>query len=107
MTDPQLITLSVLGIVLLSLIFMKAGPDLILVGGLTLLIVAGVVPVEKAIAGFASKGLLTVAFLYVVAEGMRQTGAMNFLGQRWLGTPKVLPVHNRKSPSPLPLPVRS
>ncbi|QDU78913.1 Citrate transporter [Polystyrenella longa] len=83
-----MITLSVLAIVLLSLIFMKAGPDLILIGGLTLLVITGVVPAEKAIEGFASKGLLTVAFLYVVAEGMRQTGAMNFLGQRWLGTPK-------------------
>ncbi|MAT15743.1 MAG: SLC13 family permease, partial [Planctomyces sp.] len=90
MTGPQEITLGVLAIVLLALIFMKAGPDLILIGGLTLLVVLGVVPAEAAISGFASKGLLTVAFLYVVAEGVRQTGAINFVGQKFLGRPKSI-----------------
>lgn len=84
------ITLWVLAGVILFLIFGKASPDLILAGGLTVLLALGVVDPLRAIEGFASKGLLTVAFLYVVAEGIRQTGAINFVGQSWLGQPKNL-----------------
>ena len=83
-------TLFVLGAVIAALAWFRAAPDLILLGGLAMLLGAGVINVTAAFAGFANEGLLTVAVLYVVAEGLRQTGAANFIGQTVLGQPAGL-----------------
>ncbi len=86
------VTLTVLGAVIVALCFLRAGPDLILLAGLTLLLITGVIEPGDALHGFANEGLITVAVLFVVAEGLRQTGAFHFLGQQMLGRPKSLPV---------------
>ena len=54
----------------------------------TLLLMTGVVSTERALEGFANEGLITVGVLFAVAEGLRQTGGTNFLGQRILGRPR-------------------
>ena len=83
------ITLGVLGAVVLALSFLRAGPDMVLLGGLTVLLITGVVTPEEALDGFRNDGLITVAVLYVVVEGLRQTGAVVFIGQL-LGQPSSL-----------------
>lgn len=47
------------------------------------LILPGVLPVDRALAGFANPALLTVGALFVVSEGVIRTGAVNFVG-RWV-----------------------
>ncbi|HAH47534.1 MAG TPA: SLC13 family permease, partial [Planctomycetaceae bacterium] len=84
------VTFLVLGGVICSLTFLRAGADTILMGGLTILVVTGVIQAEEAIAGFANEGLIAVAFLFVVSEGIRQTGGFAFTGQQLLGRPKSL-----------------
>lgn len=84
------ITFAVLGLVVLALAVLPTGPDLILLAGLTLLLVFGVVEPSEALSGFANEGLVTVAVLFVIAEGLRQTGALIFFGQRVLGRPASL-----------------
>ncbi|KAA0138370.1 SLC13 family permease [Gimesia chilikensis] len=84
------VTFLVLAGVICSLTFLRAGADTILMGGLTILIVSGIVPVDQAMQGFANEGLLAVAFLFVVSEGIRQTGGFSFTGQQLLGHPKSL-----------------
>ncbi|MCH7686048.1 MAG: SLC13 family permease, partial [Planctomycetes bacterium] len=96
MNSDITITLGVLAVVIAALIFLRAAPDLILLGGLTLLLVFGVIEPKQALEGFANEGLITVAVLFVVAEGMRQTGGLSFLGQRLLGQPKSLPAVQAK-----------
>jgi di/tricarboxylate transporter len=66
----------------------RIGPDLVLVGALTLLLVAGVLTPVEALAGLANPGLATVAILYVVVSGMIETGAAHTIGHRLLGRPK-------------------
>lgn len=66
-----------------------AGPDLILTAGLTLLLAAGVVTAEQALVGFASPAVLTIAALFVVARGVEQTGGLDFLSRRVLGSPRT------------------
>ncbi|MEW4487144.1 SLC13 family permease [Thalassoglobus sp. JC818] len=88
--EPFAIVLT-LGVVIAAIIAMmvsRAGPDLILLAGLTVLIIAGVVPSKAAVSGFANEGLITVAVLFIVAEGLEQTGAIGHLIQRMLGLPK-------------------
>jgi di/tricarboxylate transporter len=66
----------------------RIGPDLVLVGALTLLLVACVLTPVEALAGLANPGLATVAILYVVVSGMIETGAAHTIGHRLLGRPK-------------------
>ncbi len=87
---PILFTLLVLAVVVLSLTFLRVGPEFVLLGGLTLLLVFGIVETQAALKGFANEGLITVAVLFVVAEGMRQTGGLSSIGQALLGKPKSL-----------------
>lgn len=66
----------------------RFGTDIVMMGVLALFLVTGIVTPEEAFAGFSNTGLLTVAFLYIVASGLQETGAMGMLTQRFLGRPK-------------------
>lgn len=68
----------------------RFGADIVFMGALTALVIAGTVDASAAISGFANPGVITVALLYVVATGMKQTGAMNLLTARLIGRPKTL-----------------
>ena len=57
-------------------------------GGIVVLVGGGALPVGQAFAGFANSGLVTVALLYVVAGGVQETGAIEWLGRALLGTPR-------------------
>ena len=81
------LTLAVLAVCVATLAATNISPDVVLLGGLVVLAAARVVPVADALSGFGNAGLATVAVLFVVAEGLRQTGAVDFVGRRMLGTP--------------------
>ncbi|MDC0273475.1 MAG: SLC13 family permease [Planctomycetaceae bacterium] len=89
-TAANQITLSVLVVITIALTVSSVPADLLLLGGLTVLLVTGVVDTASALEGFANPGLATVAVLFVVAEGLKQTGGMNFVGAKLLGEPKSL-----------------
>ncbi len=90
MTFDIALTLAVLLGSILALMFVRAAAELILFGGLAVLFVAGVVEPDKACAaGFGNKALVTIGALFVVAEGLRQTGAVDFLVKQILGRPRT------------------
>ncbi|MFG0306596.1 MAG: SLC13 family permease [Phycisphaerales bacterium JB040] len=66
----------------------RYGTDLVIMGVLTALLLAGVLDLESAVQGFANPAVITVALLYVVATGMRETGAMQLVASRVIGRPK-------------------
>lgn len=70
------------------LVFSRLPVDAVFVGALTLLLVSGVLSPGQALAGFSNEGLATVAVLYVVVAGLRDTGATQWLAARLLGRPK-------------------
>jgi di/tricarboxylate transporter len=67
-----------------------AGPDLVLTGAMTLLLVFGILTPAQAAEGFGNEGMLTVAILFVVAAGVESTGAMDWVVRRVLGRPKTV-----------------
>lgn len=80
-----------LGVVVGSLLAMMRGvasPDRILLGAVVLLSATGVLTPAEAFAGFANPGVLTVAALFVVAAGLRGTGAVHLATARILGRPR-------------------
>jgi di/tricarboxylate transporter len=54
-------------------------PDLVLLSGVAVLLVAGVVTPSQAFAGFSNSAVLTVGALYVVAGGVQHTNALSKL----------------------------
>lgn len=83
-------TLGVIGLILGLLIFTRLAADVVLIGGVTLLLLAQVVTPEQALGGLANDGMVTVGVLYIVVAGLRETGGIGFVAQRILGIPRNL-----------------
>lgn len=81
---PMVVTLLVLLGLLYGLIKDKPA-DLLFVGATTILAALGVMSFEQAFGGFSNSAMLTVAALFVVAAGLRETGVMEYVGDRFLG----------------------
>ena len=77
--------LAVIGIILVLLTTSQLPVDLILLAGLSALLILGIIDTETALSGFSNEGMLTVAALYIVAAGLRETGAIQKITQRLLG----------------------
>lgn len=84
------LTLAILAAVVAFLIFSSLGTDAVLLGGLVVALLFNVVDAKTAVAGFANEGMLTVAALFIVAAGVRQTGAMSQIAALLLGRTKNL-----------------
>jgi di/tricarboxylate transporter len=69
----------------------RTPPDITMAGGLTLMLVSGVLTPAQALAGFANEGMVTVGVLYVVVTGVRETGGIAWIVQRVLGRPRSTP----------------
>ena len=82
------ITLGVLVAVIGLLAATRIGPDLIMLAGLTVLLVAGVVGPEEALSGLSNPGIIAVIVLLAVAAGLNATGALGWVAQHVLGRPK-------------------
>jgi di/tricarboxylate transporter len=80
------VVLGVLG----TLTFTRIAPDLAFGAGLTILLVSGVIEPAEAFAGFSNEGVLTVAVLYAVVAGLRDTGGVHWISRRLLGRPKSM-----------------
>src|SRR4051812_47877048 len=78
------VTLAVLAGLLYGLVKDKPA-DMLFVGAVVLLAAFGVIAPEEAFSGFANSGVLIVAALFVVAAGLRETGVMDYVGERFLG----------------------
>ncbi|MCE8002229.1 SLC13 family permease [Billgrantia ethanolica] len=83
-------TLGVIGIVLVLLALTRIAADVILMASLATLMVSGILTPGEALAGFGNPGVMTIAVLYVVAAGLKETGAIQWLAHRLLGQPQRL-----------------
>jgi len=94
------ITMTVLSLVVVLLVTTRRAPDVVIWGGVALLMVApvpgpqglrlGVLSASDALAGLANEGAVAVGLLFVLAAGIKTTGAMTWLGQGMLGRPRSL-----------------
>lgn len=65
-------------------------PDVVLMAALGCLLISSILSPSQAFAGFANTGVMTIALLYVVAAGLKETGAIQFIAHRLLGQPKSI-----------------
>lgn len=85
MTAQAWVTAAVVAGMMAVLASNRLGADLVMLGALAVLLVTGVIGPADAFSGFANEGLLTVAFLYVVVAGLRQSGVVARVATRLLG----------------------
>jgi len=90
MTPDAWITLGVIATTLALLISEKFSAEVVMLGALIVLMAAGVLTPAEALVGFSNEGLLTVAAMYIVASGLRETGAIDLATGRLLGRPGSL-----------------
>ena len=84
------VSVGVIVLNVLLLILTRIGADIVLVSGVTVLLLLGILSPSDALSGLANEGMVTVGVLYVVVAGLRETGGVNWLGQRLFGRPKSL-----------------
>lgn len=82
------LVMGVTAAVLLSMALTRVAPDLILMGAVLLLMLTGILRPEEALAGFANTGVMTIAALYVVSAGLKESGAIRLTAQALLGRPR-------------------
>ncbi len=98
---PIALTLGVILAAIVGIMYYRWPADTCLLAGLTVLLVVGVfdppggeddkqhgLTVAEGLSGFSNPGVLTVAVLFVLADGLHRTGAFAWLGMRLLGTPR-------------------
>lgn len=59
-------------------------PGLIFFSAATVLLATGILSDEEMLAGFSNKGMVTIGILFLVSEGIRQSGILNRLAQTYL-----------------------
>jgi di/tricarboxylate transporter len=89
-------TLTVVFGVLVLLTSSRLETDVVLVGAMIVLTLLGILEPDQALQGFASNGVLTIAALYIVVAGLRETGAMAWISRWVLGRPRSLMVAQSK-----------
>lgn len=82
-------TLMIIGGIFIGLLRNWAAPDALFMAAVVVLATVGIISPEEAFSGFSNPGMLTVAFLFIVAAGLKETGFLDLLGQRVLGKAKT------------------
>jgi di/tricarboxylate transporter len=77
MTLEGYIAVAVILLMIVALVKELMRPGLVLFTALVLFMAADILTAEEALAGFSNKGMITVAILFLVSEGFKQTGALS------------------------------
>ncbi|MBM4310545.1 MAG: SLC13 family permease [Deltaproteobacteria bacterium] len=78
------LVVSILGV----LVCTRLPSDYVFLGGLGILLLSGILDPSEAFAGFGSQGVVTVAVLYIVVAGLKDTGGLSWISRHVLGHPK-------------------
>lgn len=69
----------ILSVLIIALIKDRMRPGLILLSGAVAFMCAGILSPKELLEGFSNKGMITVAMLFLVSEGVRRSGLLSTL----------------------------
>lgn len=81
--DMIIVFLGLIGMVT-ALVLDKMRPGMILFSVVVLFLCAGILTPKEMLEGFSNKGMITVALLFLISEGVRQSGALGQLIKKLL-----------------------
>lgn len=80
-------------VILLDIVLLmvtRIAPDIVMVSGVAMLLLAGILTPEQAFMGLANEGMITVGIMYVIVAGLRETGGVDWIGRSLFGRPKAI-----------------
>jgi len=80
----QIIVLVVLAFVIYALVREFHRPGIILLTGLVVLVAAGIVDPKQAVSGFSNQGVLIIALLFMISEGVKASGILKAISDLFL-----------------------
>lgn len=86
MTISAIFVTIVVFLLLIALIKEMLRPGLVLLSGAVIFLVAGILTPKEMLEGFSNKGMITVAMLFLISEGVRRSGLLEQLLHRLLPT---------------------
>lgn len=84
MTFEGYIVLGVVFMMIIALAKEVMRPGLIFFSAAVFLMAVGILSDKEVLAGFSNKGMITIGVLFLVSEGVRQSGVLNRLAQTYL-----------------------
>jgi len=85
MEVPAIIALVCVGITLALLVRGRIANDIVMAGGIGLLVLTGSLTPKDAFSGLASPSIITIALLLVVSQGVIETGLIQWVGPALFG----------------------
>lgn len=84
MTLEGYIVLAVVFVTIVALAKEVMRPGLVFFSSAIVLMATGILTDKEMLAGFSNKGMITIGVLFLVSEGMRQSGILNRMAQTYL-----------------------
>ncbi len=85
MTWQAWFTLAVVGLIFVGLLRRIGPPDILMLSGTILVALVRIISPQEAFLGLSNEGMLTVAALFMVAAGLRETGVLDIIGHYIMG----------------------
>lgn len=79
MTFEMIFVSIIILMMLVVLIFELARPEIVMFSVLVVLMITGVISADEAFKGFSNEGMLTVAFMFIVAGAVQKSGKVDLL----------------------------
>ncbi|MGX6647702.1 SLC13 family permease [Maricaulaceae bacterium MS644] len=79
MTGPQILIFAILAVMMGLFLWGRLRHDIVALAALLACVIAGVVPANDAFAGFGHPAVITVACVLIISQGLRNTGAVDWL----------------------------
>ena len=92
MEVPAIIALVCVGITLALLVRGRIANDIVMAGGIGLLVLTGSLTPKDAFSGLASPSIITIALLLVVSQGVIETGLIQWVGPALFGRAKSVAI---------------
>jgi len=81
LTNPQILIFAILAAMMGLFLWGRFRHDVVALAALLACVIAGLVPSEAAFAGFGHPAVITVACVLVLSQGLRNTGAVDWLAR--------------------------
>jgi di/tricarboxylate transporter len=85
---PAQFSLGLLAAIFALMVFTNVSTDLVLIGGVVVLLATGVLLPHEALAGLANEGVVTVGVLFIIGAAVQETGGVDWIAKSLFGRPK-------------------
>jgi len=93
LTSQQIILFALIGFVLVGLLWGRWRYDLVAFAALVAGVILGVIPAEKAFAGFGHEATIIVALVLVISAGLMRSGAVDLITRAAIDRTRSLAAH--------------